>query len=290
MGYLARTAELRAHPDRLLPGARSVVCLAFPHGAGSYRAPDGSELARYARGADYHGTLRQRATRVAGRAAARIGEPLAYRVCVDSAPLPERSLGAAAGLGWIGKNGCLIDAEHGSFLLLAEILLDLDLPPDEPVAEQCGSCMRCLEACPTDAFLEPGLLDAGRCLAYWTIEHRGPIPDAFKERLGARVFGCDVCQEVCPWNSPIPPPSPAAETPTRREWLEMGSGAFRRRFGATALSRAGRRGLQRNAAASAGAVGDDNARASLPRLEALAEPGVSEAARWAAARLADSRS
>jgi epoxyqueuosine reductase len=204
---------------------------------------------------------------------------------VDSTPLSERSFAAAAGLGWIGKNGCLIDPEHGSFLLLAEILTDLDLPPDEPVAERCGSCVRCLEACPTGAFLEPGLLDASRCLAYWTIEHRGPIPDPIKARVGPHVFGCDVCQEVCPWNGPLLPAVEVAP-PTRREWLEMGPGEWRRRFGASALNRAGRRGVQRNAAASAGACGDSSSETALRRGAAVSEAGLSDASTWALFRLA----
>src|SRR5262249_16604063 len=159
-------------------------------------------------------------------------------------PLAERSFAAAAGLGWIGKNGCLIDPENGSYLLLAEILTDLDLPPDEPAAERCGACVRCLEACPTQAVLGPGLLDSARCLAHWTIEQRGPIPGEIQARLGPWVFGCDICQEVCPWNSPfeaLGPREGAEAPPTRREWLEMGRGQWRRRWGATALNRAGRR-------------------------------------------------
>ena len=294
MKYLETTRETRADPARLLPGARSIVCLAARHRRRPLVASDGAVLARYASGPDYHGTLRQRATRVARAAAARLGD-FHFRVCVDSTPLAERSFAAAAGLGWIGKNACLIDSEHGSFLLLAEILTDLDLSPDDPVSERCGSCARCLEACPTAAFLEPGLLDAGRCLAYWTIEHRGPIPDSVKEKIGQNVFGCDICQDVCPWNKPLPlaeaAPSPEAlakadSAPTRRQWLEMGPGQWRRRYGATALNRAGRRGLQRNAAASAGACRD---RASLPvlaRTAGVSEPGLSDASAWALSRLA----
>lgn len=284
MKYLETTREIRASPQRLLPGARSIVCLAASHSARPLVASDGATVARYASGPDYHGTLRQRAIRVA-RAAARRLPGFRYRVCVDSTPLAERSFAAAAGLGWIGKNGCLIDPERGSFLLLAEILTDLDLPPDEPIAERCGSCVRCLEACPTGAFVEPGLLDAARCLAYWTIEHRGAIPDAVKARVGSRVFGCDVCQDVCPWNGPLLPAAIPAP-PTRTEWLAMGAGQWRRRYGATALNRAGRRGVQRNAAASAGASGDFSSAPALERAAGLAEAGLSDASAWALARLA----
>src|SRR5512143_721746 len=148
MAYLKKTRAIRSSPDRLLPGARSVVCLAAPHRRAPLVAADGSRIARYAAGADYHGALRQRALRVALASIRRLGS-FRFRVCVDSTPLAERSFAAAAGLGWIGKNGCLIDSESGSYLLLAEILTDLDLPPDQPAAERCGSCTRCLEACPT---------------------------------------------------------------------------------------------------------------------------------------------
>jgi epoxyqueuosine reductase len=286
MRYLAETRAVRADPEALLPGARSIICLAAPHPGQAWVAADGSRFARYARGADYHGTLRQRALRVAARAREILGDDFGYRVCVDSTPLSERSFAAAAGLGWIGKNGCLIDAEQGSYLLLAEIVTDLDLPVDSPVAERCGSCVRCLEACPTGAFIEPGLLDAARCLAYWTIEHRGVIPDPWKQALGDRVFGCDACQEACPWNAPLTVDI-GADTPApgRAEILEMSKGGWRRRFGKTAVNRAKRRGLQRNAAASAGAKRD---RACLPVLQSAAqvqEPGLADAAAWARERL-----
>jgi epoxyqueuosine reductase len=210
---------------------------------------------------------------------------------VDSTPIAERSFAAAAGLGWIGKNGCLIDRELGSYLLLAEILTDADLPADEPVAELCGSCVRCLESCPTDAFVAPGFLDAKRCVSYWTIEHRGAIPDDVKPALAEHVFGCDVCQEVCPWNAegqrPTRNQTPRLDEalPTRAEWLDMGPGEWRRRFGATALNRAGRRGLQRNAAVSAGATSDLSVLPALPRAAHTLDRGLADAARWAARRL-----
>jgi epoxyqueuosine reductase len=283
MKYLETTQEVRRSPERLLPGARSIVCLAARHSPRPLVASDGATVARYASGADYHGTLRERAGRVARAAAGRLGN-FRYRICVDSTPLSERSFAAAAGLGWIGKNGCLIDPELGSYLLLAEILTDLDLPPDDPVAERCGSCVRCLQKCPTGAFVEPGFLDAARCIAYWTIEHRGPIPDAVKEKMGPHVFGCDVCQEVCPWNGPVLPPA-GDSPPTRSEWLGMGPGVWRRRYGATALNRAGRRGVQRNAAASAGACGDLSSEPALRRAARLSEGGLSDASSWALSRL-----
>ena len=285
MRYLEETREVRRSPQALLSGARSVVALAAPHAAGPHDAGDGARYARYARGADYHGTLRARALRLVGRARERLPGPWAARVCVDSTPLSERAFAAAAGLGWIGKNGCLIDAAQGSYLLLAFVVTDLDLPPDAPVADQCGGCVRCLDACPTEALREPRVLDAARCIAYWTIEHRGVVPDGAKALVGGHVFGCDVCQEVCPWNAPLAGGGPSAAPPSRRELLAMGKGAWRRRFGTSAVNRATRRGLQRNAAIAAGLAGD---RACLPALSAAArveEPGLADAARWALGRL-----
>ncbi|MCA1611472.1 MAG: tRNA epoxyqueuosine(34) reductase QueG [Thermoanaerobaculia bacterium] len=284
MRYLEESASVRESPESLLPGARSVLCLAAAHAPEPCVGRDGSRIARYAAGPDYHGTLRERATRVAERLAARVAVPVAWRVCVDSTPLAERSFAAAAGLGWVGKNGCLIDAELGSFFLLAEILTDLDLPPDDPVAERCGSCVRCLEACPTGAFIEPGLLDANRCLAYWTIEHRGAIPDAVKDFLGERVFGCDDCQDACPWNASLGSGRTAA-VPGREDWIAMGRGEFRRAFGATALNRAGWRGMQRNAALSAGCEGDAGLSGRLKSAAGCGDRGLSDASRWALSRL-----
>ena len=286
MRYLEDTRALRQSPETLLPGARSVVCLAAPYSAAPYVGPDGSRLARYARGPDYHGSLREQALEVVARSRRRLPGAWTARVCVDSTPIAERAFAAAAGLGWIGKNGCLIDAEQGSYLLLAEILTDLDLPPDEPAAEQCGSCTRCLDACPTGAFVAPGTLDAGRCIAYWTIEHYGAVPDAWKASVGDHVFGCDVCQEVCPWNAPVALLAAAAPAaPARAEILGMGKGAWRRRFGKTAVNRAAHRGLQRNAALSAGASADAACLPALRSAATLREPGLSDAARWALARL-----
>ena len=285
MEYLADTRDARRHPAAVLSGARSVVCLAAPYSPEPWVAADGARYARYARGSDYHGSLRGRALRVVEGARRRLPGDWSSRVCVDSTPIAERAFAAAAGLGWIGKNGCLIDAAQGSYLLLAEIVTDLDLPVDAPVAEQCGSCVRCLDSCPTGALVAPAVLDASRCIAYWTIEHVGPVPEERKAALADHVFGCDVCQEVCPWNAPLEAGPLGAPPPTRAEVLGMGRGPWRRRFGATAVNRATRRGLQRNAAISAGVRAD---RACLPALEracGLAEAGLSDAARWALARM-----
>jgi len=286
MRYLEETAGARSSPEAILPGARSVICLADVHSRAPRVAADGATIARYVSGVDYHKTLRDRAERLVRAVRARVAGSWSHRVCVDSTPLAERAFAAAAGLGWIGKNGCLIDEELGSFFLLAEIVTDLDLPADDPVAERCGSCVRCLEACPTDAFVAPGLLDANRCIAYWTIEHRGTIPDAIKEAIGDRVFGCDDCQDACPWNAPLLPDAPKTDgPPTRAEWLAMGPGAFRRAYGATALNRARRRGVQRNAAISAGCARDGGSTPLLATARHAGDAGLADAARWALARL-----
>jgi epoxyqueuosine reductase len=291
MRYLEETLAVRESPAAILPGARAVVCLSLPHAAAARIASDGSRFARYADctpRADYHETLRHRALAAVEASRRRLPGEWSYRVCVDSTPLAERAFAAAAGLGWIGKNGCLLNARDGSYLLLAEIVTDLDLPADQPVAEQCGACTRCLDACPTQAFAAPGVLDAARCIAYWTIEHRGPLPDGWKEAVGEHVFGCDVCQEVCPYNGRLASLASAAEVPpppTRAEILAMGKGAWRRRFGTTAVNRAARRGLQRNAAASAGASRDASCKDALASAARLGEPGLADAARWALSRL-----
>ena len=191
MRYLDETRATRRSPRALLSGARSVVCLAAPHSPAPYTAPDGSIYARYARGADYHGSLRERAVRAVDRARRRLPGAWASRVCVDSTPIAERAFAAAAGLGWIGKNGCLIDPVQGSYLLLAEIVTDLDLPVDAPAAERCGSCVRCLEACPTGALIAPAR--ARRLAVHRLLDHRahgpragGPQDDARGPRLRLR--------------------------------------------------------------------------------------------------------
>ncbi|HET9795462.1 MAG TPA: tRNA epoxyqueuosine(34) reductase QueG [Thermoanaerobaculia bacterium] len=266
MTYLERSRRLRADARALLPEARSVVVLADAYQAGDPAAPDGTRTARYALAEDYHRTLRARCERVVA-AVRGAGVALSARICVDSAPLAERAFAAAAGIGWIGKNGMLMNAEDGSWLLLCAIVTDLALPADSPAAERCGSCTRCLDACPTGAFPRPGVVDANRCLSYWTIEQRGAIPESIARQMDGWVFGCDVCQEVCPYNAAIETGTLERRPPSLAELLETGAAEWKRRFGDTPVARAGAAGMRRNAAAVAEARGDP---ALLPVIAPLA--------------------
>lgn len=287
LDYLERSSALREDPSHLLPGVRSVVVLAYPHSSRDPVASDGTRTARYALSEDYHRTLRRKCAAILAAVRRETGDPVRARICVDSAPLNERDWAAAAGIGWIGKNGMVLNENEGSYLLLCEILLDLELTEDSPVEDRCGSCVRCLKACPTDAFVSPGLLDSRRCLSYWTIEQRGVIPDEIVSRLNGRLFGCDICQEVCPYNRPVPTAELDRRPPTAREMLETGSGEWKRRFASTPLARAGAAGMRRNAAALAAF----SRRADLaPRLEELrrsSHPVVAAQARAALERIGE---
>ena len=209
MGYMAETAHLRGDPHHLLPEARSVVCVAMSY----HTDPEPPELdprngravvARYARRKDYHPVIRRRLVQL-GRFIAKRAPESRWRPAVDTAPILEKELAQRAGLGWIGKNTCLINRRLGSELLLGELVTSLALPPDQPETDHCGTCNACLNACPTRAFDEPCRLDARRCISYLTIEHRGRLPEALLPALGPHLFGCDICQAVCPWNRHAPP-------------------------------------------------------------------------------------
>ncbi|MBS0192858.1 MAG: tRNA epoxyqueuosine(34) reductase QueG [Proteobacteria bacterium] len=206
MEWMARHGAMRERPDALRPGTLRVLSVRMDY-ATSETADDWAALAdgqrayvaRYARGRDYHKLMRGRLQKLAERIAAEIG-PFGYRAFVDSAPVLERALARNAGLGWIGKHTCLIDRDHGSWFFLGEIYTDLPLPVDAPASAHCGTCTRCIEVCPTQAILAPHRLDARRCIAYLTIEHEGAIPEELRAPIGNRVFGCDDCQLICPWN------------------------------------------------------------------------------------------
>ena len=203
MAYLARNVDKRHNPGRLVDGAGSIVCLAVGY-APSAPATGDAFIARYARGRDYHKVLKQRCRRVMDRLR-EIAPSFEGRAFVDAAPIAERSLAAAGGVGWIGRNGCLIVGELGSYVVLCEIICNLPLAADQPCRQDCGDCRLCVDACPTGALLGDGLLDARRCRSYLTIEHRRAIDPALWPMMGSCVFGCDTCQVVCPHNQASPP-------------------------------------------------------------------------------------
>lgn len=285
MEYLHAHADARRSPQSVFAPVRSVVMAASP-----YRQPSaptstsgrGGQVARYAAGGDYHDWLREKLKQLAAWMEQRRPESRS-RVIVDTAPLLERDFARRAGLGWFGKNTMLINKYRGSYLLLGAVLTDLDLPADAThESAHCGSCTRCLEACPTGAFPAAGWLDARRCISYLTIEHKGPIAAEFRDGIGDWLFGCDICQEVCPWNRKADAPSDLIDP---RELLRLDDAEFRRRFRGTPLFRTKRRGVLRNAAIVLGNVGgmDD-----LPVLRAAAgdaDDDVREAAAWALGRI-----
>ena len=205
MDWMARHGELRARPHELHPGTVRVISVGLDYGRDSDEAwatlddAERAYVARYALGRDYHKLMRQRLQRLADRIAEVVG-PFGHRVFVDSAPVLERALARNAGLGWIGKHTCLIDKDGGSFFFLGEIYVDLPLPVDVPASAHCGTCRRCIDVCPTQEIVAPYRLDARRCIAYLTIEHEGAIPEDLRAPIGNRIFGCDDCQLVCPWN------------------------------------------------------------------------------------------
>jgi len=253
MAYLERGAELRRDTTRPEPGMRSAVVVALDYGG---RQPSGP-IARYARGDDYHRVMWDRLDELLAWIRREFDFPVRGRAYVDTGPVLERDLARRAGLGWFGKNTMLIHPERGSFFFLGALFLDLELRPDAPFAgEHCGTCTRCLDACPTDAFVSPGVMDARRCISYLTIEQRGEIPDEFHAAIGELVYGCDICQDVCPWNVKFASEPPAGAlaphadrvTPDLRALLALDDGAFKTRFGTSAVTRAKRRGLARNAA------------------------------------------
>ena len=294
MDYLARTRAERQDPERLLPGCRSVVSVALAYGPRE-DDPSWSGVARYARGADYHDLMRPRLAAVVDYLREAGGPAVVSRAAVDTSAVLERDLATRAGLGWIGKNTNLIAVGTGSYFFIGAVLTTATLVVDGPAADHCGTCTACLDACPTEAFVGPWVLDARRCLAYLTIEHRGDVPDEWKPAMGDWLFGCDVCQEVCPWNRKAPPArepalAPSAPLPSLTALLEMDDTAFRARFRGSAMSRAKRAGLARNAALMLGHRGD---RAAIPSLQqVLSDPdeGVRRAAAWALARLDSARS
>jgi epoxyqueuosine reductase len=254
MAWMARNAERRADPQKVLPGAQSIISVAI-----NYYHPEQHDeecgalkVSRYAWGDDYHTLVAERleALRQTLEELLPGTRSLTY---VDTGPLLEKAIAQRAGLGWIGKNACLITRDFGSWVFLGEIITTAELPPDLPHTDFCGSCSRCLEACPTEAFAAPYVLDANRCISYWTIEHRGEIPEELSSQFDGWIFGCDICQDVCPWNKfSRPSPEPAfAPLPERRRppgprWSSLSPEAFRAEFANSPILRARAEGLARN--------------------------------------------
>jgi epoxyqueuosine reductase len=294
MAYLARTREERLDPDRLLPGCRSVVAVALSYKPDDdERSDDGDPwrfVARYARGRDYHDVMRPRLASLASFIGEVAGGDVVSRAAVDTSAVLERDLAARAGLGWVGRNTNLLSEALGSYFFIGIVLTTAGLDVDAPAADRCGTCRACLDACPTAAFVEPYVLDARRCLSYLTIEHRGDVDETLRPAITDWIFGCDVCQEVCPWNRKAATSREPAFAPTDRlaaleSLLRLDEGAFRARFRGTALMRAKRSGLLRNVAL---ALGNRREREAIPALRSAlddADPAVREAAAWALSRL-----
>ncbi len=265
MAYLARWRELRGDPGRLLAGARSVIVVAEPYRQkgierDSGRGRDGGirgRVARYAWGRDYHRVMRKKLQRLVKGLHEAIDEPFETRICVDTAPVIERELAALAGIGWIGKNTLVMHQDLGSFFFLGEIITTLDLPPSQPAVDHCGTCTRCLQACPTGALTAPYQMDAARCISYLTIEHRGGIAPQLQPLMGDWLYGCDICQDVCPFNRDTPlateaaylPPAdhPLLPDPAVGDVLKLSEKEYRELLAGSAMKRATLPMLKRNA-------------------------------------------
>ncbi len=297
MAYLAeeRALERRADPRRILPEGRSILVLGIPYHnpdsvSPSNEQPPSGRIAAYAWGEDYHLTLPPRLAAIVRFIEEQVGHPIPNRWYTDTGPLLERELAQRAGLGWIGKNTCLIAPRNGSYFLLAEILLGIDLPPDAPfTSDQCGSCTRCIEACPTHCIQPNRTLDARRCISYLTIENKGEIPLEMRTHLSNWVFGCDLCQIVCPWNKrfaqqpgdPAFTPRESIPLPVLADELKLSPQEFNRKFKDSPVKRAKRRGYLRNLAVAAGCVRDAGSLPALENAHDNAEPLVWEHAEWA---------
>ncbi len=296
MDWLARDPDRRATPEGLWPEARTAIVVAMNYGPehdplAVLDQKDRAAISVYAQNRDYHDIIKGRLKDLAGWLQRQTGE--AVKVFIDTAPLLEKPLAEQAGIGWQGKHTNLVSRAHGSWLFLGEILTTADMPPDPPETDHCGSCRRCLDICPTDAFPEPYELDARRCISYLTIEHKGPIPHAFRAPMGNRIYGCDDCLAVCPWNKFA---AEAAEAklqarddlmaPPLADLLGLDDPAFRRHFSGSPIKRIGRDRFLRNVLIAAGNSGDCDL---LPKIEPLlADPAplVRGAAVWAFRRLA----
>lgn len=301
MEYLHRSADRRADVRQVLPSARTVVSLGTVYNADRpYTTRDANPrqaaVARYAWGDDYHGVIQERLDALLLWMRSTAGEPFEARAYVDTGPVQERVYAQQAGIGWIGKNTCVISPRLGSWIFLSEIICSLDLQTDAPALDQCGSCTRCLEACPTGALVAPGVLDSNRCLSYLTIENKGSIPEEEREAVGHHAYGCDICQEVCPWNlshktavsqDPAWQPRDGLDAPSLLELWERTDDELRVLLKGSAMKRAGVRRLRRNLAVALGNSSDPAAAEALEGHDepTCRDPLVEEHVAWAVGRL-----
>jgi epoxyqueuosine reductase len=299
MQYLADSLDERLDPRRVLPTARSVVSLGCVYNTSAPRStevadPNHAAIARYAWGDDYHDVLRERLRRLLQSMADAAGPGFEAFSCVDNGPVQERVFAEQAGLGWIGKNSCVINPKLGSWIFLSEILTNAELVPDAPAVDQCGTCTRCLDTCPTAAIIGPGEIDATRCLSYLTIELRGAVADPMRDAIHPQVFGCDICQDVCPWNrraaesdDPAWQPRAGLRFPQLLDLCGMSDDAWRALMRGSALRRAGLRGIRRSLAHAAAHLADPERRTALAALaghDSAADAPVRDAISWARAR------
>ena len=253
MGYMANHFDKRLDPTLLVPGAKSVVSLMYNYYP-EEKIPDHDnyQIAKYAYGKDYHFVIKEKLRMLLEELREEIGE-INGRVFVDSAPVMERQWAARSGLGWLGKNSLLLNKTSGSFFFLAELITDLELTPDGPVKDYCGTCTKCIDACPTDAILDRGVLDASKCISYLTIELKDEIPSEFHGKMENWIFGCDICQDVCPWNRFSKPtreeqffPNDDLKTFRKKDWQELTKEVFNKVFKNSAIKRTKWEGLKRN--------------------------------------------
>ncbi len=297
MGWLAERVPLRDEPRALWAEARSVVALGLSYAPAHdplavLNQPERGAVSVYAQHRDYHTVVKGMLKHLAAFIASRFGPSV--KVFTDTAPVMEKPVAQQAGLGWQGKHTNLVSRAHGSWLFLGEVFTTLDLPPDAPEVDHCGSCTRCLVACPTNAFPAPYRLDATRCISYLTIEHPGPIPLAMRPAMGNRIYGCDDCLAVCPWNrfahtAHAALQAPDAPAPPLAELAALDDAGFRTRFAGTPVKRTGRNRFVRNVLV---AIGNSGSPALRPAAQAQCndpDPVVAEAAQWAALRLGDRR-
>jgi epoxyqueuosine reductase len=295
MGWLAHRAERRSHPQSLWPAARSVIALGLSYAPDNdpletLTMPDRGNISVYARNRDYHDVVKGMLKHVGQFIVSRFGPDL--KVFVDTAPVMEKPLAERAGIGWQGKHTNLVSRTHGSWLFLGEIYTTLDITPDEPDADHCGTCTRCLDVCPTAAFRAPYRLDATRCISYLTIEHHGPIPHELRPLMGNRIYGCDDCLAVCPWNrfaqaTPHDKLRARAEltAPHLAALADLDDAGFRTMFSGSPIKRIGRDRFVRNVLIAIGNSGNATLRPVAARLTGDANAVVAEAAAWACDRL-----